>query len=201
MFTCWLTSYKFLFGVLHWTIKQPAAYPTPDVAGAAVSRCTLQIMKDLDLWIPLSPAGQEITPRGEVHPSHPQPMAFMRKRKHLLSLVHAFPLWNSACRLIKPSLTGKTHSTQKINTHLFVFFIFSLPARLCVLMECLSLLWRKMMRSIILQSPGRYKFLFPWGIPVFYKNIDQEFTVSCKGPCMCGSCCHHGHIPTAETYK
>lgn len=124
----------------------------------------------------------------------------MKKRKHLLSLVHSFPLWNSACRLIKLSLTGKTHSTQKINTHRFVFLFFFL-ARVCVLMECLSLLWRKMMRSIILHSLGRYKFLFPWRIHMFYKNIDQEFTVSCKGACMCGSCCHHSHITTAETYE
>lgn len=54
------------------------------------------------------------------------------------------------------------------------------------------------MRYIILPSPGRYRLLFPQRIPKFCKNIDQEFTVSCKGACMCGSYCH---IPTAETYS
>lgn len=143
----------------------------------------------------------EITPRGEVHPGHPQPLAFMKKRKHLFVSGSRFPpFWNCACRLIKLSLTGKTHSTQKINTRLFVIF-FPPCAGVCVLMECLSPLWRKMMRSIILHSPGRYGFLFPRRIPAFCKNTDQEFTASCKGACMCGSCCHYSHIPTAETYE
>lgn len=58
-----------------------------------------------------------------------------RGRKQLLSLVHGFRLWNSACRLIKLSLTGKTHSTQKINTHLFVcVFVFFSP--LCAKSMC-----------------------------------------------------------------
>lgn len=107
-----------------------------------------------------------------------------RGRKQLLSLVHGFCLWNSACRLIKLSLTGKTHSTQKINTHLFVCvcLCFFPPSvlRVCVFMECLSLLWRKMMRSIILHSLGTHRFLFPCGVPALCKNTDQEFTVSCK---------------------
>lgn len=68
----------------------------------------------------------EITPRGEVHPGHPQPLAFMKKRKHLFVSGSRFPpFWNCACRLIKLSLTGKTHSTQKINTRLFVIFFLT----------------------------------------------------------------------------
>lgn len=155
------------------------------------------IKKGPHLWTPL-PSGM-IVPENWDHtlgsPSQ-SPMSYGMKRNHLLPLDNDFPLWNSTCRLIKLSLTGKTRSTQKkINTHLFV--IFSLSARVCVLMECLSPLWRKMMRSIILHSPSRYRFLFPRRIPVFCKNIDQEFTVSCKGACMCGSCCHYRHVTTA----
>lgn len=101
-----------------------------------------------------------------------------------------------------PSRAKHTPLKKKINTHLFVCVWFPpYVLRVCVFIECLSLLWRKMMRSIILHSLGRHRFLFPWGAPVLCKNIDQEFTVSCKGLYICGGFCHRRHIPTARTCK
>lgn len=165
-------------------------YPSPLAVLCCLYLCYLT--KGPKLWMPL-PDGTIVAERWAHNlrrsPSL-SPAAWnickkkkKRGRKQLLSLVHGFRLWNSACRLIKLSLTGKTHSTQKINTpSLCVCLCFFSPSvlRVCVFMECLSLLWRKMMRSIILHSLGRHRFLFPCGVPALCKNTDQEFTVSCK---------------------
>lgn len=73
------------------------------------------LKKGPNLWIPL-PTGMIVAENWACSlggSGHPWPMALMRKRNHLLPLVNGFPLWNSTCTLIKPSLMGKTHSTQK----------------------------------------------------------------------------------------
>lgn len=87
----------------------------------------------------------------------PRAAVFMKKRKHLLSLVHAFPLWNSACRLIKLSLTGKTHSTEKNQyTPLCYFtFFYSLCESMCS--DGVSL-------SIIKENDELYHITLPWQV-------------------------------------
>lgn len=90
-----------------------------------------------------------------------------------------------------PSRAKHTPVKQSIHAALCSPF---LSLQECTFGWCVSLLLRKMMSSIILRSPGRYKLLFPWRIPVLYTLIDQGFTVSCKRASVCGSCC-----PSAET--
>lgn len=98
-----------------------------------------------DLWIPLS--GETIAAASWVHTpgtssslSPPSIQHSWKKRKHLLSLVQGL-LLNSACRLIKWSLLAETHSTLKsIHTSLFEYFLSLSVLRVCVLMDCLSLL-------------------------------------------------------------
>ncbi len=48
-------------------------------------------------------------------------------------------------------------------------------------MECLYPLWRKMMRSIILHSPGRSRFLFPQRTPMFCKTVIKNLQLVVKG--------------------
>lgn len=130
----------------------------------------------------------ELTTWGEVHLCHPRPETFAKKKREG---ENNFCLWfmvSASGTLLVDSLNcpsrAKHTPLKKINTHLFVcvFVFFFSPSvlRVCVFMGCLSLLWRKMMRSIILHSLGRHRFLFPCGVPALCKNTDQEFTVSCK---------------------
>lgn len=72
-----------------------------------------------------------------------------------------------------PSRPKHTPLWKSIHTS-FVFFTLSV-LRVCVLMDCVSLLWRKMMRTIILDSYCRRRFLFPWGIPAFCKKHWSRF--------------------------
>lgn len=119
------------------------------------------------------------------------PCHMSRKRENIslpnFSLATCLPFWNSACRLIKLSPTGKTLSTTKIYIQLPVFFSIHV-----------SLLQLKTMRTTMLSWPPRLYFPVECQCRTF-RDIDQLSAVRCKGlVCLsCGWTC----IPTAVTCR
>lgn len=86
-----------------------------------------------------------------------------------------FPSGTLACRLIKLSLTGKTHCTPKINTHLFVIFL-SLCWSMCFDDLSVSLYYEGKWWGVSYYTPlagiGFY-FLeeFPHSVKTLIKNL------------------------------
>ena len=101
---------------------------------------------------------------------------FHKKEKTSFVSGSWFPPWNSACRLIKVSLVGKTHSAQT-NQYTPLCVLFS-SAQEYVFWWSVSLYYEKKWWGVSYYTPmAGMGFLFPWRTPMFCKNTDQEFTV------------------------